>query len=255
MPLSPEATRTLQYRFAAHLRDPENIPAPPGIEDRRLQVYRELFFNNVESLLAANFPVIRRLHDDAAWRRLVRDFYREHPARSPLFHEIGGEFIAYLEARATRGADDPPFLPELAHYEYAETRLALDEREAADVPHDPDGDPVGGVPVPSPLAWLLQYRWPVHRIGPEFRPAEPPAEPTLILLLRNAEDRVEFHALDPLGALLFARLQANERLSGLECLDALLAEHAGTAPGLREAGIALLRALRDRGALLGTRPR
>lgn len=255
MPLSPEATRALQYRFAAHLRDPENIPAPDGIEDRRLQVYRELFFNNVASLLAANFPVIRKLHDEASWRRLVRDFYREHPARTPLFHEIGGEFVAYLEARAERGAEDAPFLPELAHYEYAETRLALDEREAADVPHDPAGDPLAGVPVVSPLAWLLQYRWPVQRIGPDFRPDAPPAEPTLILLLRNADDRVEFHALDPLGALLFARLQANERCSGHECLDALLAEHAGAAPGLRDAGIALLRALRERGAILGTRPR
>ncbi len=36
----------LQRRFAAHLRDPATAPAPEGIEDRRLQVYRELFFDN-----------------------------------------------------------------------------------------------------------------------------------------------------------------------------------------------------------------
>jgi len=38
-----------QYAFAAHLRDPDNVPAPEGIEERRMAVYRELFFNNLFS--------------------------------------------------------------------------------------------------------------------------------------------------------------------------------------------------------------
>ena len=32
----------MQYAFAAHLRDPAHAPAPEGIEDRRLAVYRSL---------------------------------------------------------------------------------------------------------------------------------------------------------------------------------------------------------------------
>ena len=28
-----------QYAFAAHIRDPENIPPPEGIEDRRMAIY------------------------------------------------------------------------------------------------------------------------------------------------------------------------------------------------------------------------
>ena len=39
-----------QYEFAAHLRDPENVPAPDGIEDRRMGIYRELFYNNLNIL-------------------------------------------------------------------------------------------------------------------------------------------------------------------------------------------------------------
>ena len=58
------ATRAAQYAFAAHIRDPEHAPAPGDVEPRRMAVYTELFYNNIESLLAANFPVIRRLHDD-----------------------------------------------------------------------------------------------------------------------------------------------------------------------------------------------
>ena len=40
-----------QYAFAAHIRDPENNPAPSGVEDRRMAIYRELFFNNLHNRL------------------------------------------------------------------------------------------------------------------------------------------------------------------------------------------------------------
>ena len=58
------AAEALQRAFAAHVRDPEHAPAPPGIEARRMAIYTDLFFNNVESLITANFPVIRTLYDD-----------------------------------------------------------------------------------------------------------------------------------------------------------------------------------------------
>ncbi|HPO24365.1 MAG TPA: putative DNA-binding domain-containing protein, partial [Arenimonas sp.] len=49
---APERLRQQQFALAKHIRDPEaNLP-PPDIEDRRLAIYRELFFNNVEGLLA-----------------------------------------------------------------------------------------------------------------------------------------------------------------------------------------------------------
>ena len=53
----PERLRDLQLAFAAHIRDPQNRPAPAGIEDRRMAIYRELFFNNVRDLLGRGFPV------------------------------------------------------------------------------------------------------------------------------------------------------------------------------------------------------
>ncbi len=47
-----------QYDFAAHIRNPEQNPAPAGIEDRRMGIYRELFYNNVEGFLSNGFPVL-----------------------------------------------------------------------------------------------------------------------------------------------------------------------------------------------------
>ena len=57
---APEALARLQTSFAAHIRDPQNVAAPEGIEDRRMSVYRNLFFNNICNLLSSNFPVLIR---------------------------------------------------------------------------------------------------------------------------------------------------------------------------------------------------
>src|SRR5262245_6273043 len=109
MSARPESsTGALQRAFAAHLRDPAHAPSPEGIEPRRMAVYSELFFNNIESLIAANFPVIRTLYDADAWRDLVRAFYRDHRCHTPLFTDIAREFIRYLETRAEDRAGDPP---------------------------------------------------------------------------------------------------------------------------------------------------
>lgn len=246
-------TRRLQYQFTAHLRDPDNCPPPAGIEDRRMGIYRDLVFCNVEMFLSANFPVIRTLYDEDAWNGLTRDFLREHQCHTPLFPEFGREFLRYVEARQQRGADDPPFLLELAHYEWAELALSLDENDLASVAHDPAGDPLTGVPVISPLACVLGYRFPVQLIGPDFRPAEAPPEPTLLLLVRGRDDDVRFHEIDALSAMLIERLQENTQLTGQQCLDALLAERGDTdTSALREAGRAVMTQLKAYGAILGT---
>jgi hypothetical protein len=255
MSTAPESTpmRALQHAFAAHIRDPQRVPAPEGVDPRRMRVYAELFFNNVERLLAANFPVIRTLHDDDAWRGLVRDFYREHAARTPLFTEVAREFIRYLEARRARGIDDAPFLVELAHHEWSELALSLDEHEIATVPHDPDGDALIGIPVVSPLVRVFAYAFPVHRIGPDFRPVEAAPQPVLILLVRTRGDAVRFLEIDALTALLIERLQANRHHAGLVCLDALLHELGrGDDPALRASGVATLAHLRACDAIIGT---
>lgn len=248
-------TRALQYAFAAYLRDPVQTPPPTGIEQRRLDVYAELVFNNVESLLSSNFPVIRTLYDQVGWRDLVRGFLRDHRAHTPHFPEIGREFIDFIGTRHVAGAGDPPFLPELAHYEWAELALAFDPKEIDAVPHDAGGDPVSGVPVVSPLAWIFAYRFPVHRIRADWRPDAAPNAPTVLLLVRNRADTVRFIEINPLTQLLLERLQENTTASGLVCLDALLAEIAPQdTVTLRAAGIAVLHDLQANEAILGTVP-
>ena len=75
---------------------------------------------------------------------------------------------------------DPPFLAEMAHYEWVE--LALDVADAVLPEPSAFEDILAVVPQLSPLAWSLSYGFPVHRIGPAFRPIAA-AEPTYLVVL------------------------------------------------------------------------
>src|SRR3546814_16767114 len=79
--------RVLFRIFAGWIREPTTHAPPPGVEQRRLDVYRELFFNNIAGLLGGNFPVLRRIHGDKRWQALVHAFYRDHGSRPPRFIE------------------------------------------------------------------------------------------------------------------------------------------------------------------------
>ena len=172
----------LQYRFTAHLRDPKKNPAPAGLEARRLKIYADLFYNNVEGFLASGFPVLRKLTSDKRWHAMVRDFFSRHRSHTPLFHRIAEEFLHYLE-NERRDKTDPPFLQELAHYEWVELALSV----ALDPPPRR-----ATTPRLSPLAWNLRYRFPVHRIGPDFQPRQPPAQPTHLVVYRTRDLAVKF---------------------------------------------------------------
>jgi len=255
---APADLRARQFALSRHLRDPGAVPAPDGIEARRIGIYRDLLYNNLQGLLAGNFPVIRRTLDDDAWHAMVRAFYAGHRCRTPLFTEIGREFVRWLEARIDEDAALPPWLPELAHYEWVELALQISDAVApgdvaTDLGTDTGAALLSGVPVPSPWAWALAYRWPVHRIGPDHQPAQPPEQPTLILARRDADGEVRFAQLSPLVFRLLELLGDGER-SGRDCLVALAAEAGVADVGafLAEAS-AMLARMHGEGTILGVR--
>ncbi len=241
--------QTLQTRFAAHLRDPDTNPAPPDIDDRRLTIYRDLFFNNVRNLLAGNFPVLRTLYDDAGWRALIRSWYRDHRAHTPLFPMLGGDFVQWLQ-----GNDSvPDWQADLAHYEWMETVAANDEADIADIALDPDGDLLDGRPLLSPLVWPQQYRFAVQRIRADAIPEVAPATPTCLVIVRDRHDRVGFLEANPLTLLLIERLrEAAGRQTGRGLLTNLALDTGIEPARLLDAAPALLQTLRQRDILLGT---
>lgn len=244
----------LQNDFTAHIRDPERHASPEGIEDRRMKIYRDLFFNNINSLLASNFPVLRKLLDDGAWDALVRDFYANHRCRTPLFPEIGREFLRYLQDERETQENDLPFLLELAHYEWIELALSLDERNADDIAVERDGDLLHDSPVLSPLVQVLSYRFPVHRISPDYQPGSAPEQVTHLLVYRNRDDDVKFMQLNDVTRLLLEFMQASPQASGRELLKQVASAIRHPEPQkVISSGADLLESLAARDILLGTR--
>lgn len=243
-----------QHEFAAHIRDPQQNPPPRDVEARRMAIYSELFYNNVEGFIASGFPVLRSLYSDADWHAMVRDFFSRHQCQTPLFLEISQEFLAYLQHEHTPAPADPPFLLELAHYEWVELALAIHEGEAGLAGIDPAGDLLDGMPVCSELAWTLGYHYPVHRIGPEFRPRQASAQPVHLIAYRDREDEVRFMEINAVSARMLQLIAAQADRSGRQLLTQIADELQHPRPeAVIQGGLATMQELRAHGILLGTR--
>jgi uncharacterized protein len=256
-PAAPERPGFLrvQQEFAARIRDPDGHPVPVGVEPRRMAIYEELFFRNIDSFLSSGFPVLRSLFDAGPWAVLVREFMREYRCDSPMFLQISQQFVDYLQQRGPRQGE-PPFLLELAHYEWVELALDVADLEPDWSAIDPNGDLLQAPPVVSPVAWPLSYRYPVHRIGPRYRPENPPEQPTCLVVCRDREDRVKFIESNPVTVELLVRLAFDDPALARPGRDHLLdlaraLAHPDPAQ-LVEAGRAILEKLQRQGVVLGT---
>ncbi len=248
----PEFQRK-QFEFTAHIRDPQNTPGPEGIEDRRMAIYRELFFNNVNGFLESSFPVLRTHYDDAAWERLARAFFSTHRSHSPYFVDISQEFVLYLQHEHTATEDDPPYLFDLAHFEWAEVALMVDQDEPDWEHIDPHGDMKAFPPVLSPTAFCLSYAWPVHEISASNQPVEQPEQPSFIIIYRDSEGDIEYFGADPVTARIMELLQDETPRTGTEILTRLAEEmqHPDPEEALHT-GYRILLKLHHAGIIVGT---
>jgi hypothetical protein len=210
--------------FTAHVRAPATHPAPADVPAARMAVYASLVYRNLDSLLGSCFPVLHTVLSAVQWESLVRSFLAHHRAQTPLFSRIPREFLRYLAATALT-PDLPEFVRELAHYEWLELEVSYDPRELADTALDATADPYRHVPILNPLARPMVYAYPVHRIGPDYRPVTAPPEPTYLVVFRERDDGVAFTQLTPVTARLVELMQNNgKERSGEDLLRQLCAE-------------------------------
>lgn len=245
--------KQMQYAFTAHLRDPENNSLPEGIEDRRMGIYRDLLYNNIEGFLASGFPVTKTLYSEANWHKMVRDFFANHESHSPYFLEISQEFLAYLENERTPQPEDPAGLVELAHYEWVELALSITDINIDMSNIEPNDDLLQGHPALSPLAWSLAYQFPVHRMCSEYLPTEAPEQTTCLVVYRNRNDEVKFMEINPVTARLLQLLQDDGNLTGKQAIEQITTEMQHPNPDLvMQGGLTALKELQSSGIILGT---
>jgi uncharacterized protein len=243
--MARSALREAQMGMARFLRNPDSEPAPAGIEARRLKIYQDLVYNNIEGFISGGFPVLRSLYDDSDWHGLVRKFIDGHRCHSPYFLEISQEFLRFLTEGFQPRDCDPPFIAELAHYEWVELALDVAEEELPPLTND---NVLDGVVTWSPLAWLLSYGFPVHRIGPEVQPREA-GEPSFLVVYRNHEDKVKFMELNAATARLAELVRDNQRDTGSAILTRLAGEMGLAADALLDFGAEQLNQLQGLGVL------
>lgn len=218
----PEFIRK-QFEFAAHIRNPDKNPCPSDVEQRRMNIYNELFYNNVEGFMSSTFPVLRSLYEDEDWHNLIRNYFEYHKAHTPLFPELPREFLKYLETEP-EAANAFSFIYELAHYEWVELALSVSDKEISEDEINLNGDLLNGIPVLSPLAWNLSYHYPVHQISLDYIPEQPGETPTFIIAYRDSDDDIHFMEVNPITAHMVQLVSENVEKTGMQILEQIADE-------------------------------
>lgn len=217
-----------QLAFAQHIRNPdaEIDTLINNIEPRRLKVYSELFYNNINNFVSSNFPVLNSIINTDIWDKLIRLFMIEHRCKSPIFAEIGEEFIQFLESEALENSELQDLLPEftleLAYYEWMELQVSIDQKTINWLPvlNNIEQNLSKQFYV-SQLSSLGSFSYPVQNICEEFIPGEAEKQDSYILVYRNREQEINFISLAPVAAMLYQNLSQQVNKSAQETIENL----------------------------------
>ncbi|AOE49576.1 HvfC family RiPP maturation protein [Kangiella sediminilitoris] len=247
----------IQYEFSKNLRNPSENEAPQGIEARRMKIYQDLFYNNIQNFCRNSFPVLHSITEEGKWHRMVRQFFTDYRADSPYFIDISKEFLDFITNHREAEKDDWPFMQELAHWEWMEIYMVSAKDNILSVPHERNGDLMNEPVVVSPLAQSLVYEYPVHRIGKSYLPDEAPEQPTFLLISRNRKHEVDFMQGNPMTyrllEIFIEHKEGGEQITGVQALKQLIEETQFPNPEqLLNGGRQILNSLLERDILLGT---
>lgn len=198
----------IQNEFMAHIRQPNTNPCPADVEDRRMAIYRELFFNNINGFVSSAFPVLKTLYTEQQWQLCVREFFSEHDCQSPYFLDIAEEFITYLMTSYVPKECDPVFMLALAHYEWIELDVSVTQADLN------ESELVTNQLTQSPLylsktARNLSYEFPVQHISEAFQPQQPSEQPHYFVVYRDKDDEVQFLSTNAMTAMLLSIIDNN----------------------------------------------
>ena len=235
-----------QDQFAGYIRNPgDGLPAI--MKDERLAVYRELFFNNVESIIRRAFPVAIRIIGEELWSELAVDYFARHHASIRSYPRLASEFLEYLSS-CELDQRYPVFLRELMHYEWLELELDLAEGSMTE---GEDSSVLDIVPGLSPVVRLQTYSFPVHRISPDFI-TDTRDQDTHLLLYRDSDWNVRFNELAPLSMALLSLVEGNESESGSDLVVALMEAIPAPVETIRGHASGFLQEMYEKGIVMPT---
>ena len=240
--------RQYQFALARHLRDPLGVPAPEGVSVAEALACTQEMAANLNELLMPAFAITRAVLGEDLWQHTLRLFLHDAPTHSPWATAVQEAYVKFL-GHNTLVQHLPPWLEDLAHYEWLQCAVA-----AADVTwpaHDPHGDLRTGVVVLNPSHVEVMYDWPVQRINLTHKPFE--MQPTYLSIVRDMRDKVRVVESSRFRRHLVDMLRQGQ--TGAQAFTALAQwlEHPDVDTFIQE-GMPVLKQLQREGVVLGTRP-
>lgn len=198
-----------QIAFTAHIRNPSANKKPARVNNARMAIYREIVFNNIFNTVTNCFPVCKSIISARNWHNLVRDFFAQHQANTPIFREIPLQFLQFINTRV----DLPIYFQSLAHYEWVELLVA--SQQTAAIQLSDELDCLNEKPILAAAHKLLSYDYPVQTISARKRPKA--KQQTHLFVFRNAEHKVKFIELNPITFQLLSLIKYTQ-LTGKQAL-------------------------------------
>jgi hypothetical protein len=240
-----------QKEFTAYIRDPINQPRPNGVIAKRMDVYKEIVFNNLFESVSACFPVAQKVLGKRSWLRLTHDFLKEYSSNTPIFRKIPEEFLSYLDKRCTlEHSKLPPYLPSLCHYEWIELKVStLNVSINLQRELNPTGNLLEHQIALTPTLQLLNYDYAVQKISGRHKPKKKVS--TQLLVFRNTELIVKFVELNSMTYRLIVLLQQTG-ITGKQALT-IISDEIGSQPLeiILQFGLEILEDLKNQGIIIG----
>ncbi len=239
--------------LGAHGVEGEDLQAMLAVGSERMLVYRQLVHNRLRGTTTEFLRRTIARRGVAGFRADFDAFIELHAPRSAYLRDVPVEFVEWVTPRWAADPEVPAYLPALARHELLDFAVRNDPR---------GGEPATGLALAldRPLRFdgacrLVRYEFAVHRLPKEKRDrSEPDAEPTRLLVYRDAEHKARYLALTP-----FAYALTHELLIERKAVQpALIAAAAALGEPLDDdklgSAAQLFADLAERGACLGAEP-
>jgi uncharacterized protein len=145
----------LQKQFATSCRTGE-CKSFAGIEERRIEIYRNAVFSGVRRVLEKAYPLTKAALGDE-WEQLISEFFANHDCPSPHLWKMPRELYAYVEKRGS----EIPWLIELLYFEWIEIEVHMGPDISVEC--QDDGDILSDPLVMNPEHRLTRFTYPVFR--------------------------------------------------------------------------------------------
>lgn len=213
----------VQRVFCDWIRQPEQQPLPDQVALSRMQVYRELLFNNVCEFVDRVYPVTQSLLPEQTWQQLKADFFSFGRCESPFYLDISLHFRDYLSEVEHPVLQDYPWLTELLQVEWLELHLDLVEftwPDPSQLLTESFNELLTQLTQPTQLfqltlsapIWVLAYQWPVYqwRVDDQISDqisANLASAPSVVVAWRDQRDQVRVEPVQPIAAVLLEWIQ------------------------------------------------